>query len=224
MAQEPSHDPQSKDSLDDLAAVVSNTRRTATPPGLPPAPPFPAEQNPYAATQVTALPPSLVPSVIGACAGAGLGAAIWILVGYLANMEIGFVAILAGALAGWGAVWMGKHTSHRVGIVAALAGAVAIFLGSYGNFYLAVRSGEGKEAAYRAFEKEAATNSKLPQLTKQEGRKVFDELYDKEFVSKVSYLDVTFHDGKGMAYLALFGGLGIYYGYRVGSGTTRKRA
>lgn len=59
--------------------------------------------------------PNLLMAVIGASIGAAIGAGIWCAIEYFINMQFGYVAILCGALAGWGAATMAQQKSPPVG-------------------------------------------------------------------------------------------------------------
>ena len=90
--------------------------------------------------------PGIAMSLVGAVLGAAVGAGIWLAVGYATGFEIGYIAILVGALAGWGAVLLGKTRSPAVGMIAAVAGLAGVIGGSYANYQVSLRSDSTREA------------------------------------------------------------------------------
>jgi hypothetical protein len=162
-------------------------------------------------------------SVIGAAGGAAIGAAIWMAIAYFVNFEIGFVAILVGALAGWGAVALGKEQSPTVGVICAIASVIGVVGGSYGGFQLHLRSEAGRAEMQAFIEPLVAGTEGYAEMTPAEREELFQEIH-KAVVEEVSYFEVLKESPMDLAYMALFGGLGLFYGYRVGSGSRKKTA
>ncbi|MHC4986427.1 MAG: hypothetical protein ACYTFO_09770 [Planctomycetota bacterium] len=168
---------------------------------------------------------SLLMGAIGAAIGAVIGAAIWVTVGQVTGYNIGYVAILVGCLAGWGAVWGCKVRSDALGYVAAIAGLVAIVGGAYLNYHLTMRSSAFRATMKEDFEKEMISNPDYRALSESERDKVFDKTFQYVMDSgDLTFFNAMKSSGKDMAFLLLFGGLGVYYGYRVASGTGKRAA
>jgi hypothetical protein len=76
-------------------------------------------------------PPNLVKGAIGALIGSLLGGAIWGGIGIGTGMEVGYVAIGVGALAGIGAAKLGGGKSAMLGVIAAIFSIFGVFAGKY---------------------------------------------------------------------------------------------
>ena len=170
--------------------------------------------------QRTASGPNIVLGVIGAAIGAIVGAGIWMAVTHFSGWEIGYVAVGVGALAGWGAVTLGRGASLLLGKVAAVAGLAGILLGSYGNFYLAVHSTDLKEAIASDFEESVAQDEEYQKLSPAQRVEALEQAYAGE-IATYSYIDSLKDSPKDLGFLVLFGGLGLYYGHRMGCGAYR---
>jgi hypothetical protein len=76
-------------------------------------------------------PPNLVKGAIGALLGSLIGGAIWGGIGLGTGMEVGYVAIGVGALAGIGASKMAGGKSAALGVIAAIFSILGVFGGKY---------------------------------------------------------------------------------------------
>ena len=76
-------------------------------------------------------PPNLVKGAIGALLGSLIGGAIWGGIGIGTGMEVGYVAIGVGALAGIGASKFAGGKSAMLGVIAALFSIFGVFAGKY---------------------------------------------------------------------------------------------
>jgi hypothetical protein len=74
-------------------------------------------------------------AVVGAALGAAVGGGVWFAIEHFAHYQIGFIAILCGAAAGWGAVVLAKGHGFTIGVIAAAFGLLGVVGGSYGSFY-----------------------------------------------------------------------------------------
>lgn len=227
-------------------------------------------QEPVTYGQTGAPGGSLLMSVVGAAGGAAVGAGIWMLVGYLASLEIGYIAILVGALAGWGAVLLGKTQSPTVGVISAVAGLAGVVAGSYGGYCIVLHSDDTRQTVYAGmmdtwhgmtalefigqadadriaeesyqedrdsgdlpaatsldeYRKKFRTNLRrmkadkfVKQMPEQDRAALMDEVYQQWLSSDdVGYLKLLTEDVKETAFLILFAGLGLFYGFRVGVG------
>lgn len=158
---------------------------------------------------------SLTMSTIGAALGAAGGAVIWFLIEHFGRVQIGYVAILVGAMAGGGAVLLGRQRSVAVGLLAAAAGLLGVVSGSYASFYTDIRSDSTRSEIRTAVFDHDPEVAGIPEPKRTE---VFEKWYQEEIVAKVGYLDVIKESPKDMGFMALFGGLGLWVGYRVGAG------
>jgi len=163
----------------------------------------------------------IIGSLIGAAGGALLGALVWFALEYFVEIQIGYVAILCGAAAGWGAVLIGKQRNAMVGLIAAVAGLAGILGGSYACFYL-VTHGERFEAEMRPvfeeFYAEAARTDPEIAAWTPEQKDASYKAFSDEIRENLSFVDYAVGEGADALFLLLFGGLGLYYGFRVGSG------
>jgi len=213
--------------------------------------------------------------VVGAVVGAGIGAGVWFAIGYATNYELGIIAIVVGALAGWGALLLGKMHSPALGLAAA-AGVAGIFLGSYAVYWHntysqsaypdfkknyvealqtisaadwfgpegidviaragyaeALQAGEIEEgmtlAQYRKMvfqdfsqmTAHAWYAQMLPEEQEAHVREVFGMMRDDP---EVTYFRALTDEPGDVAFMAIFGLLGLFYGYRVASsGSLRKQ-
>lgn len=194
-------------------------------------------------------PPRPFPvSVAGAVLGAALGAFVWFLIEFYLEYQVGYVAILVGALAGGGAVLLGRRKSVAVGAIAALAGVVGVFAGSYATYFAALRSDEvvgqwrsdfdSAVAAMDAMdpaEREetlAAAPADVQEImgglyrdgsepTAEAREAAFDRFCDAIRADEsVSYAAFVTQDSKYLMYLGLFGLIGLFIAFKVGSGRT----
>ena len=76
-------------------------------------------------------PPNLVKGAIGALLGSLIGGAIWGGIGIGTGMEVGYVAIGVGALAGIGASKFAGGKSAMLGVIAALFSIFGVFASKY---------------------------------------------------------------------------------------------
>jgi hypothetical protein len=160
-------------------------------------------------------------SMVGAALGAGVGAAIWFGIAYATNYEIGFVAILVGALAGWGAALLGGARNTAVGIIAATFGVVGIVGGSYANFHLQVHGDAAKEELRQVFYDQNAGDPEFAALSPAEKEATFEMFYEL-VMANITYVEYLKQETRDLLFMLLFGGLGLYYGFRVGAGITKE--
>lgn len=204
------------ENLNDLNNQLSDLSSPAPGTSLPSAP-RPAPTVTYA--KASTPNPSGLGSMMGAAMGALVGSLVWMGVGYVTGMEIGWIAILVGALAGWGATLLGGTKSPSVGGIAAVAGLAGILLGSYGNYWLIINTESGKQQVFKEMDK--ALQKELPnwsQLSTEEKQRVMNSVWETKVKPNLTYAKAMTESPKELLFLALFGGLGLYYGYRVGSG------
>jgi len=218
MTDEPNRTGQNEDALSQLAAAGEQpTRRPST--GQQPHSPGYRAGSPGMAAML-APQGSIALSIVGAVLGAGVGAFVWFLVVHFANYQVGYIAILCGALAGWGAVLLGKMRNPTVGIIAALAGLGGILGGSYVSYYVELHGEEARAICQEAFYTGLATDPDAADMTDEEKEQVFEEVYQELLQSdELSYFNVM--DGSDLGFMALFGLFGLFYGYRVGAGISK---
>lgn len=159
---------------------------------------------------------------VGAALGAGLGGALYAGVGIFSGYEIGFLAILCGALAGWGAVALnGGQQDPGVGLIAAVVGLAGILGGSYATYHYYIGVGlseELREEAWEEFRSTARTNPLWSRLNRAELKDRFDTHWAELVKNPPSYFQTLVDSPGDAVMMVLFGLLGLYYGYRVGSG------
>jgi len=164
-------------------------------------------------------------SDIGAGVGAGAGALIWFGIAYVSGFEFAYIAVLVGAMAGWGAVWLGKVRSEAVGYIAAVAGLLGILTGSYlsynHGFHVEIAKAEFRQDFYYARQIE---DPEFDYLTPAEKEAMFEKTYEQAAKNAPGYFASLAEQPFDLIITLIFGGLGVYYGYRVGSGTGRKDA
>lgn len=156
---------------------------------------------------------------------------MWFVVEYYVHLQAGYIAILVGALAGWGARTLGRMRGPTIGLIAAAAGVLGIAGGSYASYYARLHS-EQLRAKVLADQPTLITPAELAEelgvelkdddpnllaLTSQVEDAVFEESYAKAVNSdEVGYFAIM--DIKDLLFMGFFGLLGLGYGYRVGSG------
>jgi hypothetical protein len=139
--------------------------------------------------------PNIPLAVVGAALGAGAGGLLWFLVEYYANYQVGFIAVLCGAAAGWGAVFLGKGHGFQVGVIAAVFGVLGIVGGSYGSF-IAQKAEAKKELKSQGFPAEQVDA-------------VIDDFGYVKYMKE--------QEAKDLAFMVIFGVIGLAYGFSVGS-------
>jgi len=196
---------------------------------------------------------SLLLSVIGASLGAGLGALIWFAVEYFLELQVGYVAILVGALAGGGAVLLGRRSGVAVGAIAAAAGVVGILAGSYLTYLVVLQSDEVTGAWRESFDElvtalegmdEQERKTAIAAFPEEGARAALTMLYEKgappsaesreaAFAAfcdviradeSLSYVEVMKSDTKSLLWLVAFGVFGLVIGYQVGFKGFRRAA
>ena len=85
-------------------------------------------------------------ALIGGAIGSGVGAAIWVAVGYFLNAEVGYIAWGIGALAGIGVAAGSKNESAATGVVAVVCAVVAILGAKYMVVSMLVDKGMAEES------------------------------------------------------------------------------
>ncbi len=155
---------------------------------------------------------TLLFSALGALFGASVGAMAWFCLEYYANYQIGYIAIASGVFAGMGAVHFGGRNGLDIGIIAAVAGLAGVLAGSYAGFRVAMQGDEVRaEVAAMVTQVEG-----FDEFTVEE-REYFTEVVYQEVLDSVTYLDYAKDD---LGFLLLFGGIGVFYGFRTGRGNT----
>jgi hypothetical protein len=149
-------------------------------------------------------------AVVGAALGAAVGGGVWFAIEHFAHYQIGFIAILCGAAAGWGAVVLGKGHGFTIGVIAAAFGLLGVVGGSYGSFVAA--KGQAKDELATEAEKYPGF-SDLPAAEKEAALAV-----GRAAIDEIGYVDYMKQDKKNMAWMALFGVIGLAYGFSVGNG------
>jgi len=164
--------------------------------------------------------PNYAMGAVGAGIGAGLGALIWWGIAYLTCMEFGYIAVAVGALAGWGTSWLTKYRDEVTGCIAAVAGVVGIFVGSYAAYYNnPIREMEmaGFRQDYR--EQMATEDPSWAGLSEAEKERRTARAYEAAVDAyNPGYWANLTADPMGFAITLLFGGLGLFYGFKVGRG------
>ncbi len=184
------------------------------------------QENPPAAPVTSVIPTegaipqeNLALSAAGAAVGAGSGALVWFAVAYVFGIEIGILAAFVGALAGWGAVWIGKTRSNTVGVIAAVAGLVGIFFGSYTGYYNGshtdIERAQFRQEFYYA---QRIENPAFEYMSDQEKEAHFENTYQQHMNSQPGYFASLTSDPLDVMIVLLFEALGLYCGFRVGSG------
>ncbi len=155
---------------------------------------------------------TLLFSALGALFGASVGAMAWFCLEYYANYQIGYIAIASGVFAGMGAVHFGGRNGLDIGIIAAVAGLAGVLAGSYAGFRVAMQGDEVRaEVAAMVTQMEG-----FDEATPRE-RDYITEVVYQEVLDSVTYLDYAKDD---LGFLLLFGGIGVFYGFRTGRGNT----
>lgn len=172
-----------------------------------------------AAPDETQQPPSLVMSAVGAAIGAGAGALVWFGIAYVLGIEFGYVAILVGSLAGWGAVWLGRVRNEAVGCIAAVAGVVGILLGSYGGYHHGFHIETAKaELRQEFYYTKTIEDPGFDYLSAEQKEAQFERAFQDAVRTAPGYFASLTEEPFDLLIMLVFGGLGLYYGYRVGSG------
>jgi hypothetical protein len=164
---------------------------------------------------------NLALSAIGAAVGAGFGGLIWFGMAYVSGMEFAMVAALVGAMAGWGAVWLGKTRSEAVGCIAAVIGVIGIFIASYAAFHHGMHV-ELAKAQFRNdfYYAQTIENPDFDGMSAPEKEALFEQAYQGAVATAPGYWGSLKEDPLGLIMMILFGGFGVYYAFRVGSGIT----
>jgi hypothetical protein len=162
---------------------------------------------------------SLAMSTIGAAVGAGIGALVWFAFAYVTGCEIGFLAAFVGAMAGWGAVWFGKVQNETVGLIAAVMGLVGIFAGSYAGYHHGFhRELEKAQLTQEFFYEQQLANPQWDSMSAQDKQAAFDRAFAERERESPGYFAALISEPIGFVITLIFGGLGVYYGFRKGSG------
>lgn len=85
--------------------------------------------------------------IVGAVIGGGIGAAIWAAIAYFTGFEVGYIAVLVGALAGLGTNLLGQDEGIVPGIIAAAAAILAVAIGKYAAVDLGINQAMTEIAA-----------------------------------------------------------------------------
>lgn len=189
---------------------------------------------------------SLLLSVVGAVIGAAAGAFVWFLVEYYLEVQVGYVALLVGALAGGGAALLGRRRGIVVGVIAAAAGVAGIFGGSYAVYRVAIDSDEVRAEWRKPFDEmvtaiqvmdPAARPLAITQIDDVDLQKSFEAMYRDGRTPTAAELDTAFEqlcdaikadeslsytafltsDTKYMMFMLLFGLFGLGIGFKVGA-------
>lgn len=72
---------------------------------------------------------NLMMGILGGAAGALLGAVIWAIIAAVAHLNIGFIAIAVGFLAGYGVRYLGKGIDVQFAIVGSICAALGVAAG-----------------------------------------------------------------------------------------------
>jgi len=162
---------------------------------------------------------NLPASAFGAVLGGGFGGLIWFGIAYLTGFEFGLIAMFVGALSGWGAVSVGKVQNETVGCIAALAGVIGIFAASYASYYYGMRCESAKVEVREEFcQAMRIEDPSFDSLSPEEKDALFEEAYEQALKEAPGYLAAVSSSPWDLVMTVLFGGLGLYYGFRVGSG------
>jgi len=166
-------------------------------------------QNAY--EQAAAESVNLPMAIVGAAAGAAVGGLVWFAIEYFAHYQVGFIAILSGLAAGFGAVTLGRGHGFQIGVIAAAFGLLGIIGGSYGSFVAqkAKLKNELREEVSKAY-------PQFDSLSAEEQEAGLAMLRTE--IDSRSYIDYMKDDSKNLAWMALFGVFGLAYGFKLGAG------
>ncbi|NBB95712.1 MAG: hypothetical protein GVY16_08210 [Planctomycetes bacterium] len=187
-------------------------------------PDLPAYAQPAAAAaasrlQVQPTGVKLIPTILGGLIGAGLAATLWVVVAVSTGYEIGWLAILVGAGAGWGAALLARRRNATVGTLAAVIGAAGVVAGSYVSFEI-IKDREISAAMVQI----SAQAKRDPEFLRYNTEQQAEHLtYIENALRGITYVDALKESPGDAAFLVLFGLLGLYYGYRVGVGSGWKQ-
>lgn len=159
---------------------------------------------------------SLLLGVVGAVGGAGVGALVWFLLEYYVGVQVGWIAILCGILAGSGAVALGRRKGFIVGVIAALAGLGGILGGSYAAYYAELHGDKLVSTLRESFNNDIATNYPNHNSTEEEKEETFQEWLEEIRNSEdLSYANLMKDDPKNLIFMGLFGFIGMGAGFRI---------
>ncbi len=192
------------------------------------------EMNQNTGCPSTANPgPNIALATVGAVLGATVGACIWFAIAYFANYRVGFVAIASGALAGLFASKLGKGKCATIGVIAALAGGAGVLGGSWVTYYALKHSDRTRQELKKYFDvscselakvaadvdkTEAKRHEARRELAKEEAEG-FEGYYKRTIQDpNNNYIVFITLDGRDTGIMIMMGLLGMYCGYRAGSG------
>jgi len=180
-------------------------------------------------------------AIVGALAGATVGAIVYYAVMAISGFQIGYIAILVGVASGYGSLILGKSPSHFIGALCAISSLSAIACAEYAYYKQhvneaveaiqpiidsitvesysepPVREDYDNELDFQSANEEHA---RFTQMSPEE-----QQLYVEDYKQSLrhSFLDYTFteyltEDTTSLIITCLFGFFGILYGYKVGAG------
>ena len=88
---------------------------------------------------------SFVLGIVAACVGALIGAAVWAVVAVFLHIEIGYLAILIGFLAGLGGLKFAGEPSAKLGEAVSIVAIAGIWMGGYASFVAQVYGSDFEE-------------------------------------------------------------------------------
>jgi len=183
--------------------------------GGPAGPQQPAQPPAEPASQLG----GILPSIFGAVVGAGLGAMVWATIVRLTGWMMGFVAMLVGAIAGWGAIVFTRRRDRTVGIVAAAATLAGVLAGSCLSYRGRLHSDRVKANLRSEFDRQILPKYPDPSALSEEQKSIeFEKFYQSTIDSEAtSYWRYVRAHPTEFAFTAIFGLLGAAYAYRIGS-------
>lgn len=152
-------------------------------------------------------------AVVGAALGAGLGAGAWFAIEHFFQYQFGYIAVACGALAGVGAVKLGKTQGFHIGVIAALMGVLGVVAGSYGAFYAGLHGERAREEIRGILQADPGFAAQPAEAQEQA-----IDVQHQMIVSQVSYIEYVKDDTRSLTYMLVFAGIGLFVGFKVGVG------
>ena len=179
-----------------------------------------------------------VMGIAGALAGALVGGGVYYGVMAITGYQVGYVACLVGAASGYGSILLGKAPSMANGVFCALFSLAALGAAEYLTYQDGIQEGsEGYTVAsfqtppsrddYESDEDFAEGLAEYEDFMKstaeeqeeyvEEARREFQEFIASDYTF-IDYMTSSTYD---VLITLLFAFLGIYYGYKIGTGASR---
>jgi len=109
--------------------------------------------------------------------------------------------------------------SETVGYIAAVVGLVGMFVGSYAGYHCGIhRELEKAQLQQDFYYSQDVENPGWYRMSAEAKQAAFDDYYAGIAAQDPGYIAGMMGDPWGLLMTVVFGGVGIYYAYRVGSG------